>query len=125
GAGLASYFRVEARARPGHTAEEWKKVVDEEIARLAQEPPTAHEVDRSLNQIEASFFNRMERVGGFGGKGDQLNAYYTETGDPDWFNEDLGRYRALSATDIRSAAARFLPRDRRIELIVMPESTKQ
>ena len=32
----------------------------------------------------------MERVGGFGGKADQLNAYYTETGDPDWFNEDLG-----------------------------------
>ena len=38
----------------------------------------------------------MERVGGFGGKADQLNAYYTETGDPDWFNEDLARYRALS-----------------------------
>ena len=42
----------------------------------------------------------MERVGGFGGKADQLNAYYTYTGDPDWFNEDLARYRALSAGDI-------------------------
>ena len=37
----------------------------------------------SLNQIEASFYSRMERVGGFGGKADQLNGYYTDTGDPD------------------------------------------
>ena len=29
----------------------------------------------------------------FGGKADQLNAYFTATGDPDWFNEDLARYR--------------------------------
>ena len=47
----------------------------------------------------------MERVGGFGGKADQLNAYYTATGDPDWFNEDLARYRALSVGDISAAAA--------------------
>ena len=44
-----------------------------------------------------------------------------KTGDPDYFNEDLGRYRALSPSDIRAAAAAFLPRDRRVELIVVPE----
>jgi zinc protease len=121
---LASYFQIEVTPRPGHTADEMLKIVDEEIARLQQEPPTAHELDRSLNQIESSFYNRMERVGGFGGKADQLNAYYTATGDPDWFNEDLGRYRALSPSDIRAAAISFLPRDRRVELTVVPE-TKQ
>jgi zinc protease len=119
---LASYFQIEVTPRPGHTADEMLKIVDEEIARLQREPPTAHELDRSLNQIESSFYNRMERVGGFGGKADQLNAYYTETGDPDWFNEDLGRYRALSPSDIRAAAATFLPADRRVELTVVPEA---
>jgi zinc protease len=73
-----------------------------------------------VNQIEASFYNRMERVGGFGGKADQINSYFTETGDPDWFNEDLARYRALSPSDIRAAAARFLPLDQRVELTVEP-----
>ena len=63
----------------------------------------------------------MERVGGFGGKADQINSYFTETGDPDWFNEDLGRYRALSPSDVRSAAARFLPIGRRVELTVEPQ----
>jgi zinc protease len=121
---LSSYFLIEATARPGHTAEELLKVIDEEIAKLQTAAPSAHDVERSLNQIESSFYNRMERVGGFGGKADQLNAYFTATGDPDYFNEDLGRYRALSPTDIRAAAVRFLPTDARVELTVVPEGAK-
>jgi len=96
-------------------------VIDEEIQKLQREPPTAHELERSVNQVESSFYNRMERVGGFGGTADQLNAYFTETGDPDWFNEDLARYRALSVGDVTAAAAQFLPLDKRVELTVEPE----
>jgi zinc protease len=120
-AGLASSFQIVATARPGHTVTEIQKVIDEEIQKLQKELPTDHELQRSINSIEASFYNRMERVGGFGGKADQLNAYFTETGDPDWFNEDLARYRALSPSDIRSAAAQFLPLGARVELTVEPE----
>jgi zinc protease len=120
-AALSSTFQVIATPRPGHTVEELLTVIDEEIARLKREPPDQHELERSLNQIEASFYNRMERVGGFGGKADQLNAYYTNAGDPDWFNEDLARFRALSANDIQAAADRYLPADRRVELTVVPE----
>jgi zinc protease len=118
---LSSSFLVIATARPGHTAAELQKVIDEEILKLQTERPSAHELERSINQIESSFYNRIERVGGFSGKADQLNAYYTETGDPDWFNEDLARYRALSASDIRAAAAEFLPLDKRVELTIEPE----
>jgi zinc protease len=118
---LSSDFQIVATPRPGHTVEELQKIIDEEIAKLQNEDPSAHEVERSVNQIEASFYNRMERLGGFGGKADQINGYFSKTGDPDYFNEDLGRYRALSASDIRAAAAAFLPRDRRVELIVQPE----
>ena len=118
---LASAFQIVATPRPGHTVEELQTIIDEEIAKLQKEEPSAHEVERSLNQIEASFYNRMERLGGFGGKADQINGYFSKTGDPDYFNEDLGRYRALSASDIRAAAEAFLPRDRRVELTVQPE----
>jgi zinc protease len=118
---LSSTFQIVATPRPGHTVAELQHVIDEELQKLQREPPTAHELERSVNQIESSFYNRMERVGGFGGKGDQLNAYFTYTGDPDWFNEDLARYRALSVTDISAAAAEFLPIDKRVELIVEPE----
>ena len=50
-----------------------------------------------------------------------MNAYFTFTGIPDWFNEDLARYRAQSPSDVRAAAAQFLPIDRRVELTVAPE----
>jgi zinc protease len=117
---LSSGFQLTATPRPGHTVAELQKVIDEEIRKLQREPPTAHELERAVNQVESSFFNRMERVGGFGGKADQLNGYYTATGDPDYFNEDLARYRALSVTDVSAAAAQFLPLDKRVELIVEP-----
>jgi zinc protease len=118
---LSSYFLIEATPRPGHTIEELQKVIDEEIVRLQREGPTAHEVQRAINQTESAFFSRMERVGGYRGKAEQLNAYYTTTGDPDWFNEDLARYRAISPSDVRAAAETFLPASRRVELTVVPE----
>src|SRR2546428_12617156 len=118
---LASAFQIVATPRPGHTVHELKKVIDEELGKTQTTEPTSHELERSINQIEASFYNRVERTGGFGGKGDQLNAYFTFTGDPDWFNEDLARYRAQSPSDVRAAAAQFLPLDKRVELTVEPE----
>ncbi len=118
---LSSSFQIVATARPGHTVAELQKVIDEEITRLQREGPTAHEVQRSMNQIEASFYNRLERLGGFGGKADQMNGYFVETGDPNWFNKDLGRYRALEPSNIREAATTFLPLDRRVELTVVPD----
>ena len=119
---LSSYFLIRATPQPGHTTDELMKVIDEELATLKSAPPSDHEVQRAINQIESSFYDRMERVGSFGGKADQLNSYYTATGNPDWFNEDLARYRAISPTDVQAAAQAFLPADRRVELTVVPES---
>jgi zinc protease len=119
---LSSQFLVVVTPRPGHTIDEAAKIIDEEILKLQRELPTEHEVQRAVNQFEASYYDRLERVGGFGGKADQLNGYFVRTGNPDWFNEDLARYRALSPSDIRAAAFAFLPLDRRVELTVVPES---
>ena len=121
---LGSTFRIEATARPGKSVEELQTVIDEEIARLAASPPEPRELERALNQIEASFLRQAERVGGFGGKADQLNAYYTQTGTPDFFAQDRARYRALDAASVSSAVLNFLPRDRRVELVVLPEEKR-
>jgi zinc protease len=120
--GLGSSFLVIATARRGRTAEELQKAIDEELDRLRGAPPDDRELQRALNQIEASFYRRMERVGGFSGKADQLNAYYFAGGDPDFFAEDLARYTSLSPSDIQAAVVRWLPRDRRVELVVQPEA---
>jgi zinc protease len=119
---LSSVFTIVATARPGQTLERIHQVIDEELDRLRNTPPADAEMARAMSAVEANFYRSMERVGGFGGKADQLNAYYTRTGMPDYFEEDLARYRPIGASDIPSAVSRFLPKDRRVELSVLPES---
>ncbi len=121
---LGSSFLVTATARRGHTAAEIQQAIDEEIDRLRREPPDAREIQRAINQIEASFYRRMQRVGGFGGKADQLNAYFFAGGGPDYFAEDLARYTSLSPADVQAAIVRWLPADRRVELVVEPETKR-
>jgi zinc protease len=121
---LGSQFQIVATARRGHTAAELQKVIDEELDRLRRDAPEPREVQRAINQMEASFYERMERVGGFGGKADQLNAYKFAGGGPDYFAEDLARYTSLSPADIQSAAVQWLPADRRVELVVEPEEKR-
>jgi zinc protease len=122
---LSSAFLIVVTPRPGHTVEEVQKVVDEELQKLRDAPPARREFDRVVNQTEASFYGRMERVGSFGGVADQLNAYYTQTGDPGYFDQDLARYRALAPPDVQAAVQRYLPADRRVELVVAPAAGKQ
>ena len=126
---LGSTFQIVVTAKPAPGAEpkgpqamidQVRAIVDEELQKLRETPPAERELERAVNQIEASFYDRMEQVGGFGGKADLLNAYYTETGDPDFFNEDLARYRARSTSDIQATVQRWLPADRRVELTVLP-----
>src|SRR3982751_232485 len=118
---LNSEYQVVVTARPDASIDRIRGIVDEEIKKIQQEPPAEREFRRAINQIESSFYDRMERVGNFGGVGDQLNAYYDAAGNPGYFNEDLSRYRALSPADITAAAAHFLPLDKRVELIVEPK----
>jgi zinc protease len=117
---LASVFLVTVTAREGHTLTEIESLVQQEIDRVKNEPPAAREVERAVNQFEASFYRAMERVGSFGGKADQLNAYEYETGRPDYYNEDLARYLALDARDVQSTARRYLRDDGRVILSVVP-----
>jgi zinc protease len=123
-AALGSSFQIVATARPGKSIADIQRVIDEEVDKLRSEPPTAREVQRAINQVQAAFYRRMERVGGFSGKADQLNAYYVETGDPDFFAEDLARYTALAPSDVQAVVVNWLPKDRRVELIVQPEAKK-
>jgi zinc protease len=121
---LGSSFQIIVTAREGHTLGEIEKVSQEEIDRIKNEPPTDRELQRAVNQFEAGFLDRLERIGGFGGKADQLNNYYTVTGNPDYFNEDLARYKALSVNDIRAMAETYLRDNGRVVLSVVPEGKK-
>jgi len=117
---LNSEYQIVVTARPSASIDRIRTIVDEELAKIQQTPATDREFRRAINQVESSFYDRMERIGGGGGVADQMNSYYFEAGNPAYFNEDLSRYRALLPNDITAAAVKFLPLTRRVELVVEP-----
>jgi zinc protease len=116
---IGSFFQLVATAAPGRSLEELERAIAAELRRLVQEGPTAVEMERCLAQAEAHFVFRLQTVGGFGGKGDQLNAYNVFLGDPGYFTRDLDRYRTASAESVQRAAAHWLTAGR-VALSVVP-----
>ena len=106
---LGGAFYVVATARPGHTLDELRAVIDEEIARVQTGAVEPRELQRIVNQTEASFLDGLEERGR-PGKANQLNRYLIFTGTPDYFEEDLARFRALAPRDVSDAALTFLAR---------------
>lgn len=114
------FLQVAATAAPGHMLAEIDRVITEEIERLALDGPTDDEIERGRVQAEAQFVYRLQTVGGFGGKSDQLNAYNVFLDDPGYFSEDLARYQRVTADSLRDAVRRYLTHGRRIALSVVP-----
>jgi zinc protease len=77
-------------------------------------------MERGEAQAEAQFLYRLQTVGGFGGKSDQLNAYNVFRGDPGYFSRDLARYQQATPESLRAAARRWLRFDQRVALSVVP-----
>jgi zinc protease len=117
---LESFFLIVATAAPGHGLDAILDEIDRELGRVTAGGPSAEEMERSVAQAEAHFMYRLQTVGGFGGKSDQLNAYNVLRGTPGYFAADLERYRAATAAMLRDAAERHLVLDRRVALSVVP-----
>jgi zinc protease len=117
---IAGYLQVSATAAPGHTLGEIERVILEEIARLGRDGPSDDEIDRGRVQAEAQFVFRLQSVGGFGGKSDQLNAYNVLLGDPAYFDKDLARYYAVTGSSLQQTVRRYFDPARRVTLSIVP-----
>lgn len=117
----SGFIQIAATAAPGHSLPELEAVIVDEIARLAADGPTAEEMERGRVQAESQFMFRLQSVGGFGGKSDQLNAYNTFLDDPDYFTRDLDRYRRVTRESLQQSVARYLNHRRRVALSVVPK----
>jgi zinc protease len=117
---IGSFLQLAATAAPGHTLAELERALLEEVARLTAGGPTDEEIERGRAQAESQFMFRLQTIGGFGGKSDQLNAYNVFLGDPAYFDRDLARYQDATAESVRLAVARYLVPDRRVTLSVVP-----
>ena len=82
-------------------------------------------MERCHAQAEAHFVYRLQTVGGFGGKSDQLNAYNVFLGDPGYFDRDLDRYRAGDAGGDAASRARLAAAGRPRRAERRPEGTRR
>jgi zinc protease len=117
---LGSFFQMVATAAPGRTLAEVDRAIMKELGVFLDRGPTPGELERCLAQAEAHFLFRLQTVGGFGGKSDQLNAYNTFLGDPGYFTKDLERYRVATPDTLRAAAIAHLKPANRVVLSVVP-----
>ena len=117
---LGSFFLLASTAAPGRSLAEIATIIDLKIQGVADDGPMDAEMERGLAQAEAHFMYRLQTVGGFGGKSDQLNTYNVFRGDPNYFAADLARYRAATPDRVRAAAREHLRFDRRVLLSVVP-----
>jgi zinc protease len=118
---LCSKFYIIATARSGHSLNELQDVIQQEIDRLKIEPPGPRELQRAVNLIEANYLDQLESIGQ---KADQMNEYYVMTGNPDYFNEDLSRYKAVDVQAISAMTRHYLRDNGRVVLSVVPEGKR-
>ena len=107
-------------AAEGHELAEVEAAADAEMARLLREPPTDEEITRVKNRIESSHFRSLARIGGFGGRADQLNHFSVFSNNPELINTSLNKYMAVTREDIMRVAETVLGRNQ-VRLRVLPE----
>ncbi|MDQ3521531.1 MAG: insulinase family protein, partial [Gemmatimonadota bacterium] len=118
---LGGQFALTITAKPGVDLARILRVVDEEVARISNEPPTAREIERAKNNLEVGFIQQTESSLG---RADLLNSYYTFTGNPGYIDQDLARYQAVTPQSVQAAARQYLHKGR-VLLSVVPQGQTQ
>ena len=122
---LSGVFQIATTAAPGVALGDLERVILETVADLVGPWPAAHEIERARAQADAEFVYRIQTIGGFGGKSDQLNAYNVFQGDPGFFARDRARYDSVNAAGLQSATRRWLAGTPAVTLSVVPRGTPE
>jgi zinc protease len=109
--------------KPGRTTEEIRRTIREEIGRLAAEGPTAEEMEKLRNGlVNDAVRGRQSSMY----RAQMLAEYALYDNDPTLFNTETERYLAVTAEEIRRAAARYLDTDNcsLVEVVPAPEGAE-
>jgi zinc protease len=122
---MGGMFQIVSTAAAGVALGELNTAIFQAVHEIASSGPTALELERGVAQTEAQFIYRLQTIGGFGGKGDQLNAYNTFVGDPGYFGSDRQRYMDVTAGRAAAAASKWLVNAPFVSLSVVPKGRRE
>ena len=121
---IAGIFGIVATALPGHSLAELDAAIEQEIAALLEEGPSDEELQRMVTSRRAAFVRGIERVGGFGGKSDQLARNETYLDDPAFHKTTLARWNGARPADLRAEADKWMTRGQFIlEVLPFPQTS--
>ena len=114
--GLAWVYAV---VPPGGDVTRTEKLIDEEIARLAQEGPTPVEITKARNQALVGFWRGLETISG---KAQALGQYEVFHGDYRKLFGAPAEYESITAEEVKNAAATVLRRENRTVGVLEPKA---
>ena len=118
---IAGQLIAQVTAAEGHSLDEMEAAIEAELENIHRNPPTDEEIARSRNRIEATHFRQLARIGGFGGRADQLNHFNVFESDAGLINTSLNRCLAVQREDILRVAGTYVG-DNQVRLRVLPET---
>lgn len=121
---MCGVFQIACTAVAGVTLPELEVAIRAAVEHLAGDGVTDPELERGLAQTEAQFIYRLQTVGGFGGKSDQLNAYNTFVGNPGYFDHDRQRYLDVTSKGVAAAVSKWLRAAPSVSLSVVPRGRR-
>lgn len=101
---------VTADVKPGVDPDLVAKRLDEIIADLIRNGPTADEVQRVATRQVSAEISGLEVVGGFGGKAATLAEGLLYSGDPGQYKKDLAAIASATPDGVKAAMQRWLTR---------------
>ncbi|MDV2504038.1 MAG: pitrilysin family protein [bacterium] len=110
-------FLISATPRTPHTVEEVEAALEEELRRLVREPPTAWELEKTRNQIDASAVHSLRSNFGIAY---QVAKAVSQTGDWRFIERERELLKAVTAKDILRVARAYLTADNRTVAILLP-----
>ena len=122
---IGGVFQIACTAAAGISLNELDAAIRSAVMQLGGEGVTDAELERALVQTESQFIYRLQTIGGFGGKGDQLNAYNTYTGNPGYFDRDRRRYVAVTSKGVAAAVTKWLVKAPSVALSVVPKGKRE
>ncbi len=112
-------FEFYVEMKPGRTAAEGQAALDAVIDTLAKQGPTARELQKAKNLLEAAFVKSLKTNNGVG---EQLGFYQHIFGDYNAMFRTVDRYRAVTVEDCRRVAQKYLVPLSRTVVVLVPES---
>ena len=104
-------YTIFAVARPGRSLAEIRSTLEQQLARLAQEPITQIELDKAIKRAKAQFVMAGESVTG---QAQMIGLAEMVAGDYGWYEQTLASLKQVTLADIDRVRAQYLRRDNRV-----------